>query len=110
VVYISARHLTLETTNCTELAGAGTFPHFSPVLQLTAPSSQHPGNWLLPGWLHPNNRSSSLSYHGNLARWQKTDRGVFLTSVSRGQEFVLDCSDYPEAIHWIKALFDGIAD
>jgi hypothetical protein len=105
VVYVSAKHLTLGSKNCTELAGAGTFPHFSPVLQLTAPNSQHPGHWLLPGWFHPNGRSSRLSYHADLARWRKTDRGVFLTSVSRGQEFVLDCSDYPEAIHWIKEVF-----
>jgi hypothetical protein len=27
-----------------------------------------------------------------------------LTAASRGQEFVLDCDDYPEAISWVAEL------
>jgi hypothetical protein len=30
--------------------------------------------------------------------------GVMLKAASRGQEFVLDCDDYPEAIHWLAEL------
>jgi hypothetical protein len=27
-----------------------------------------------------------------------------LDSVARGQEFVLDCDDYPEAVGWVHGL------
>jgi hypothetical protein len=30
--------------------------------------------------------------------------GVMLTAVGRGQEFVLDCDHYPEAISWVADL------
>ena len=30
--------------------------------------------------------------------------GVMVTAASRGQEFVLDCDDYPEAINWLAKL------
>jgi hypothetical protein len=34
----------------------------------------------------------------DLKRWAD---GILLDSVSRGQEFVLDCDDYPEAQVWL---------
>jgi hypothetical protein len=30
--------------------------------------------------------------------------GVMLKAASRGQEFVLDCDDYPEVITWLAEL------
>ena len=45
-----------------------------------------------------------LTYHGDEARWQRVDEGVMLTAASRGQEFVLDCDHYPEAIGWVAEL------
>jgi hypothetical protein len=42
-----------------------------------------------------------LTYHGDHSRWEKVKDGVMLTAVSRGQEFVLDCDHYPEAINWL---------
>jgi len=41
----------------------------------------------------------------DLKRWTKGTDGVLLDSVSRGQEFVLDCDDYPEAQSWLRSLF-----
>jgi len=32
------------------------------------------------------------------------NNGVLLTAASRGQEFVLDCDDYPEAVGWLAEL------
>lgn len=29
---------------------------------------------------------------------------VLLNTVGRGQEFVLDCQDYPEAVQWLSQL------
>jgi hypothetical protein len=34
----------------------------------------------------------------------KPTDGLMLTAASRGQEFVLDCDDYPEAITWLAEL------
>ena len=33
---------------------------------------------------------------------------VTLKSASPGQEFVLDTKDYPEAMDWIKSLFEKV--
>jgi hypothetical protein len=30
--------------------------------------------------------------------------GAMLNAVSRGQEFVLNCDDYPEAVKWLHEL------
>jgi hypothetical protein len=49
-------------------------------------------------------RGSVLTYHGDQSRWQQVKDGVMLTAVSRGQEFILDCGDYPEAINWLAEL------
>jgi hypothetical protein len=43
-----------------------------------------------------------LTYHGDLSRWRTSTAGVTLDSAARGQEFVLDCDDYPEAIEWLR--------
>ena len=45
-----------------------------------------------------------LTYHSDESRWQRVNEGVMLKAVSRGQEFVLDCDDYPEAITWLAEL------
>jgi hypothetical protein len=60
--------------------------------------------WLLPEWFHPKQRASVLTYYGDLSRWRRLKAGVMLNAVSRGQEFVLNCDDYPEAINWLTEL------
>jgi hypothetical protein len=104
VIYVSADRLRLPRVRSTGVAGAGLFQFFSPVLRLTAPDSNRPGRWLLPEWFHPEHRASVLSYHSDFSRWQKSDAGVILSSASRGQEFVLDCDHYPEAVGWLGKL------
>ncbi len=37
-------------------------------------------------------------------QWQLDQNYVYLQSVARGQEFVLDTHDYPEAVDWAKRL------
>lgn len=85
--------------------GAGVFPQFSASLQLTSPTASSRSQWELPRWFHPAGRASTLSYHGKPSRWQLGDRSVFLRNVGQGQEFVLDCEHYPEAIDWLTTLF-----
>jgi len=103
VLYLSSKSLRMSD-GALYIAGAGVFPFFSPVLQLTAPDSERPGRWLLPAWFHPQGRASVLSYHRKPSRWSRSSSGTILSSVSRGQEFVLDCDDYPEAIDWLDEL------
>jgi hypothetical protein len=42
-----------------------------------------------------------------MARWQTTENGTRLNAVARGQEFIHDTSDFPEAIEWLKELLEG---
>ncbi len=107
VIYVSNERLTLAQRECKGIAGAGAFSFFSPRLRLTAPTSDRPGLWLLPQWFYPEHRKSALSFHGEPSRWKRGSSGVLLSSVSRGQEFVLDCEDYPEAVDWLGDLFNS---
>jgi hypothetical protein len=104
IVYISEGGLKLPGMDTVGLAGAGVFPRFSERLQLTAASATLPTEWELPGWFYPADGRPPLTYHGDLTRWQRTERGASLRTVARGQEFVLDCEGYPEAIVWLAAL------
>jgi hypothetical protein len=51
--------------------------------------------------------SAKLSYNWNPKRWRRAGEWVYLGSVGRGQEFVLDASDYPKAADWVKCLMGG---
>lgn len=86
--------------------GAGVFEQFSPALQLTAPQANTRSLWKLPRWFHPGDRPSALSYHTKPERWQLSDRATYLRSVCQGQEFVLNCEHYPEALTWVTTLFE----
>jgi Nucleotide modification associated domain 3 len=49
-------------------------------------------------------QAGGLSYHGDKSRWARDGDAVLLRTVGRGQEFVLDCQEYPEAIQWLCHL------
>ena len=103
VVYIARHHLQIgELTK--SLPGAGTFPLFSLSRQLTAPHAEKVSIWELPVWFHPDENRKPLTYHSDLQRWQKRGDRTELMSVARGQEFVLDCDEYPEAVQWAYDL------
>jgi hypothetical protein len=84
---------------------AGTFDSYRKELRLSAENRRR-SRWKLPAWFSPQGRSP-LSFHGNLLRWHKTEAGVLLDTVGRGQEFVLDAEQYPEAGPWARGLIDG---
>jgi len=106
-VYVASDYLNINGCKESLIPGAGIFTHFSPELCLTRPGSLYVTDWLLPKWFHPLGRKSNLTYHGNMSRWGEcTDTDVALKSVSRGQEFVLNCEDYPEAIIWLSTIFN----
>jgi hypothetical protein len=83
--------------------GAGVFRRYHPDLSLTAPGATR-SQWRLPGWFEPRQGRAALTYHGNLSRWHAADDHVHLDTAKRGQEFVLDCDRYPEAIDWLADL------
>ena len=51
--------------------------------------------------MYPGTRKSALTYHANPKRWEMNEGYTRLKSVGRGQEFVLDCDKYPEAVKWL---------
>lgn len=82
---------------------AGTFHSYTDQLVLTTPGKSR-SRWRLPKWFYPPDGRSVLTYHGNRSRWTFAENYADLQSVGRGQEFVLDTDDYPEAIDWAKGL------
>ena len=104
VLYVAKRILELPGLAGCNVSGAGTFPRFVPDLQLTDMNAHLVSRWLLPRWFHPDGHKSVLSYHGDLSRWQLNEHEAILSTVGRGQEFVLDCDDYPEAVAWLVNL------
>ena len=82
---------------------AGTFRSAVEQLILTRENSSR-SRWRLPTWFYPSKEKSELSYHSNPARWKQGQHYVELQSVGRGQEFVLDTKDYPEAVDWVNDL------
>jgi Nucleotide modification associated domain 3 len=106
VVYVATEQLLLPGMQSPRIPGAGKFSGISTQLLLTKPDCDQRGIWLLPSWFSPKNRNSSLTYHGRSDLWREVAGGVELSTVGRGQEFVLDCDHYPEAIRWIGSLFD----
>ena len=106
VLYVAERILELPGLHKLEFPGAGIFPRFVSELQLTAPDSERVSCWLLKKWFHPHERKSVLTYHKNPSRWGSDPRGTILSTVGRGQEFVLDCEHYPEAVDWLANLVE----
>ncbi len=86
-----------------KMNGAGTFDRIRPELILTKADSNC-SVWQLPRWFNPVARTP-LSYHANPARWTDCSTSTRLQSVGRGQEFVLDVEQYPEARAWLRSIF-----
>lgn len=81
---------------------AGPFETFDAELQLSA-GDRGRSRWRLPAWFNPQGRASTLSYHSG-PRWEPNEEGVIVNTVGRGQEFVLNGADYPEAEPWARGL------
>ncbi len=105
-----ASHGDLPSASHASLPGAGVFPRFVPALQLTAPGAAGASTWRLSKWFHSDGGRSTLSYHLDRRRWTRDGDGVLLRTVGRGQEFVIDAGDHPEAGPWIAHLMkQGLA-
>lgn len=104
VVYLASRDLEIESVDTDCLLGAGVFSYFSTSRQLTAPLAENTTTWLLPAWFHPTGNRMPLTYHSDARRWRRQGERTELKTVARGQEFILDCDEYPEAVGWVRDL------
>ncbi len=87
-----------ERENNTLYKGRGQLAHNAyNSLKLSA-EGQNLSVWNCPEWL----QKSGLSYHGREDRWQ----GNLLHTVARGQEFVADVGDCPDAAAWLKYILE----
>ncbi len=108
-VYLAAPKLRLADAP-SSTPGGGLFPAYSDRLRLTAPAQLKRSVWRLPPWFAPDNTRPGLSYHARPDRWERqADGQMLLRSVGRGQEFVLDRGDDPEATCWLGELFEACA-
>lgn len=57
--------------------------------------------WKIPPWL----KDAGLSFHGNKKLWYANNT---LQTVSRGQEFVTDIANRPEATRWLNSVISLI--
>lgn len=105
-LYVAAKQLQLfKTTEA--INGAGLFNRPTDALKLTAPDARTPSQWRVPAWLYPSEGKTPLSYHHKMDRWQQPISGkkhIALQGVARGQEFVLNSQDYPQAKRWALGL------
>jgi hypothetical protein len=98
-LYVASKRLCLAGLR-RPVAGGGVFRRFTPRIQLTAPGQQR-SIWRLPACFHPTCGTPTLSYHSDMRRWHRDQKGVLLRTVGRGQEFVLDCEFYPGVLAWL---------
>ncbi len=100
-LYVATHRLDLNDT--VTAPGAGVFPRFDERLVLTEPGGLV-SQWRIPRWFYPDGDKTPLTYHPDTTRWQRDDDYAYLRSVGRGQEFVLDLQEYPDAMGWIAGL------
>ena len=86
------------------IPGGGQFAGYHRCLRLTAPNSRSRRLWHLPGWFYPRNGCLPLTYHPKKGSFRRNGKFTILESAGRGQEFVLDSRDYPEAVSWVRRL------
>jgi hypothetical protein len=71
------------------------------ILRLSIPGEQV-SRWRVPPWLH----AAGLTYHGRPDRWLGN---TTLIAARRGQEFISDTSNTPDAAVWLDSVKAAIA-
>ena len=109
-LYVATDQLRLPGMSIDEL-GAGVFRRYHPSLCLTNMDPyQSRRLWRLPPWIYPAPGKMPMTYHASLATWRREDGYTLLRTAGRGQEFVLDCEEYPEAVEWAGSIIEGALD
>ena len=106
-LYTSTDHISLPGVTLNR-PGAGLFSTYHSSLCLT---NQEPyvsrRIWRLPRWMSPAAGRMPLTYHAHQKYWEMKEDHLLLRSAGRGQEFVLDCDEYPEAVEWLANLIQN---
>ena len=102
-LYLAADQLGL---NGVDRPAAGMFQRVSPGRILTDATQAKRSVWELPGWFHPRT-GTRVSYHMHQSRWRRRRGGghCVLSTVGRGQEFVVVPADRSAAESWLVELF-----
>ncbi len=100
-IYIATDRLDLPGHRI-DRPGGGLLGSFQPKYRLTAPGRTR-SIWHLPAWFYPL-PLVPLTGHGASHRWTPSGDGVLLQSICQGQEFVLDCEQYPQALGWLAEM------
>ncbi len=103
-IYIAKENIEIPGMDSNDISGAGIFRYYDSGLRLTKPGSNKSSLWQLPEWMYPTSEKKPMTYHSDKKRWKKSDGSVLLDTVGRGQEFVLDCQDYPELREWTEQI------
>jgi hypothetical protein len=114
-VYMGKEKLDIGETP-EDIPGFGVFEYFSEELQLSEKGNAG-SFWIMPPWLKPKGKSRSVfaSHPNGTTCWtpiyDETDNVVsHRIRLGQGQEFVLECSDYPESIAWaLKKIRAGFS-
>ncbi|MDD5090016.1 MAG: hypothetical protein PHQ23_03785 [Candidatus Wallbacteria bacterium] len=101
-LYIASDQLTVPGLR-KSIPRGGTFNLYTDKLRLTA-SGKSRSIWKLPLFFYPGRKKPPLSFHSDLKHWKRSGQSVYLSTVGRGQEFVMDCTFYPEVLKWVKTL------
>ena len=106
-LYVASHRLDLDDHQ--PAPGAGVSPRLDARLLLTKPGSPV-SQWRLPRWFYPDGSKTPLTHHPDPTRWKHDDEYAYLQSVGRGQEFVLDLQQYPEALGWLSGLVRDLGE
>ncbi len=105
-LYVASERLSLPGKGVAKIPGSGVFEFVESRRRLTREGTKRPSEWSLPPGFLPKGRPP-LSYHGLTSRWSECGDGALLSTVARGQEFVLDLELYPELIDWLADVIVG---
>lgn len=103
-LYLAAKNLSVGGDSLSEVPGGGIFDQFHQDLLLTDPSQSKRSVWRLPSWFYPSEGKTPLTFHGDPSCWEAVGDYARLKTVGRGQEFVLDCNQYPDAERWARSI------
>jgi len=106
VVFTASDELVLPSFR---VRGAGIFPKLRSELVLTHPMGGERSIWRVPRCFAESDDYPALTYHAKPGRWAFEGEHARLRAVYRGQEFVLDCEQRPEAVGWVSRLFSQTA-
>ena len=106
-IFISAEKMPVSGRS---YRGSGVFKNYSEDIRLSS-NLKSTSSWRLPLWFYPYaDDRPPLTYHADKAKWELFTDHAELTSVCRGQEFVLDAEYYPEIFPWIDSILKKHTD